>query len=76
MESKLLWDFLHLVGRAKPSTKYLKIDRYKDKYSIKGMCSFFEVSRSGGEVEVSARKNIESCTGKPVITSKNDHTSL
>jgi len=31
----------------KPSIKYLAIYRYKDKYPIKTMCKFFEVSRSG-----------------------------
>ncbi len=31
----------------KPSFKYAVIYRYREKYSIKGMCRFFEVSRSG-----------------------------
>lgn len=31
----------------KPSVKYLVIYRHKEKYSIREMCKFFEVSRSG-----------------------------
>ncbi len=31
----------------RPAVKYLVIYRHKDKYSISGMCRFFEVSRSG-----------------------------
>jgi len=31
----------------KPEIKFAVIDRYRDKYPIKAMCSFFNVSRSG-----------------------------
>ena len=31
----------------RPSFKYAVIYRYREKYSIKEMCRFFEVSRSG-----------------------------
>lgn len=47
MENELLRDFFSRRKGVKASIKYRVIHKYRSKYSVSTMCSFFGVSRSG-----------------------------